>query len=63
MNTIGVPVVGGWAAIKFVADNPSRGLVYALIHLTWGLSVALIVKNGQGPLETLPHPPADLPRC
>lgn len=33
------------------------------IHLSWGLSVVFIVKNGQGPLETLPHPPADYPRC
>ena len=33
------------------------------IHMSWGLSVVFIVKNGQGALETLPHPPADLPRC
>ncbi|KAI7741818.1 hypothetical protein M8C21_003251 [Ambrosia artemisiifolia] len=64
MNTIGVPV-GGWAAIRFVADNPGVWFMHCHleIHLTWGLSVALIVKNGQGPLETLPHPPADMPRC
>ncbi|KAJ0814741.1 putative laccase [Helianthus annuus] len=64
MNTIGVPV-GGWAAIRFVADNPGVWFMHCHleIHLTWGLSVALIVKNGQGPMETLPHPPADLPRC
>ncbi|KAJ4828958.1 hypothetical protein Tsubulata_028387 [Turnera subulata] len=47
MNTIGVPV-GGWAAIRFKADNQAT---------------VLIVKNGIGHLETLPHPPADLPRC
>ncbi|XP_059634404.1 laccase-6 [Cornus florida] len=64
MNTIGVPV-GGWAAIRFVADNPGVWFMHCHleIHLTWGLSVVFIVKNGQGPLETLPHPPADLPRC
>ncbi|KAJ0435321.1 putative laccase [Helianthus annuus] len=64
MNTIGVPV-GGWAAIRFVADNPGVWFMHCHleIHLTWGLSVALIVKNGQGPMETLPHPPADLPHC
>ncbi|CAL9091218.1 unnamed protein product [Musa textilis] len=64
MNTIGVPV-GGWAAIRFVADNPGVWFMHCHfdVHLTWGLSMAFIVKNGEGPLETLPHPPADLPSC
>ncbi|KAG6501571.1 hypothetical protein ZIOFF_041452 [Zingiber officinale] len=64
MNTIAVPV-GGWAAIRFVADNPGVWFMHCHfdVHLTWGLSMAFIVKNGEGPLETLPHPPADLPRC
>ncbi|KAL0428710.1 UNVERIFIED_CONTAM: Laccase-6 [Sesamum radiatum] len=64
MNTIGVPV-GGWAAIRFTADNPGVWFMHCHleIHLSWGLSMAFIVKNGQGPLETLPHPPADYPRC
>ncbi|XP_023729092.1 laccase-6 [Lactuca sativa] len=64
MNTIGVPV-GGWAAIRFVADNPGVWFMHCHleIHLTWGLAVALVVKNGVGPMETLPHPPADMPRC
>ncbi|KAL2233772.1 UNVERIFIED_CONTAM: Laccase-6 [Sesamum indicum] len=64
MNTIGVPV-GGWAAIRFTADNPGAWFMHCHleIHLSWGLSMVFIVKNGQGPLETLPHPPADYPRC
>ncbi|KAK1425275.1 hypothetical protein QVD17_20625 [Tagetes erecta] len=64
MNTIGVPV-GGWAAIRFVADNPGVWLMHCHLetHMAWGLSVALIVKNGQGPMETLPRPPSDMPRC
>ena len=33
------------------------------VHMSWGLSVVLIVKNGQGKLEALPHPPEDQPRC
>ncbi|KAK7835088.1 laccase-6 [Quercus suber] len=37
--------------------------VPADIHQTWGLGTSFIVKNGEGVLETLPHPPADLPRC
>uniref|UniRef100_A0A6N2L0N5 Laccase n=1 Tax=Salix viminalis TaxID=40686 RepID=A0A6N2L0N5_SALVM len=64
MNTIGVPV-GGWAAIRFVADNPGVWFMHCHfdIHQSWGLGTVFIVKNGKGLLETLPHPPADLPRC
>ncbi|XP_052170838.1 laccase-6 isoform X2 [Diospyros lotus] len=64
MNTIGVPV-GGWAAIRFVADNPGVWFMHCHldIHLSWGLGVVFIVKDGKGELESLPHPPADLPRC
>ncbi|KAK4354004.1 hypothetical protein RND71_026198 [Anisodus tanguticus] len=64
MNTIGVPV-GGWAVIRFVADNPGAWFMHCHleIHLSWGLSVVFIVKSGEGPLERHPHPPADLPRC
>ncbi|GMN42878.1 hypothetical protein TIFTF001_012087 [Ficus carica] len=64
MNTIGVPV-GGWAAIRFVADNPGVWFMHCHldIHQSWGLSTAIIVKNGKGDLQTLPQPPADLPRC
>ncbi|KAF5761587.1 putative laccase [Helianthus annuus] len=64
MNTIGVPV-GGWAAIRFIADNPGVWIMHCHLelHFDWGLSVAFIVKNGQGPTETLPNPPPDMPRC
>ncbi|XVF22350.1 hypothetical protein REPUB_Repub12eG0164900 [Reevesia pubescens] len=64
MNTIGVPV-GGWAAIRFVADNPGVWFMHCHLdlHQSWGLGAVLIVENGEGELETLPHPPADLPRC
>ncbi|KAK8702416.1 hypothetical protein V6N13_020771 [Hibiscus sabdariffa] len=64
MNTIGVPA-GGWAVIRFVADNPGVWFMHCHldIHQSWGLGAMLIVENGKGELETLPHPPADLPRC
>ncbi|KAK4578061.1 hypothetical protein RGQ29_028263 [Quercus rubra] len=64
MNTIGVPA-GGWAAIRFLADNPGVWFMHCHldIHQSWGLGTSFIVKNGKGVLETLPHPPADLPRC
>ncbi|KAJ4800301.1 Laccase [Rhynchospora pubera] len=59
MNTINVPV-GGWAAIRFIADNPGVWFMHCHIevHLSWGLSMVFIVKNGDGPLESLPHPPS-----
>ncbi|KAK9910141.1 hypothetical protein M0R45_034116 [Rubus argutus] len=64
MNTIGVPV-GGWAAVRFVADNPGVWFMHCHldIHQSWGLGTVFVVKNGKGELETLPHPPADLPQC
>ncbi|XP_010544851.1 PREDICTED: laccase-6 [Tarenaya hassleriana] len=64
MNTIGVPV-GGWAAIRFVADNPGVWFLHCHIdiHQSWGLSTMFIVKNGKKELESLPQPPADLPKC
>ncbi|KAF7843995.1 laccase-6 [Senna tora] len=64
MNTIGVPV-GGWAAIRFVADNPGVWYMHCHIeiHQSWGLGMVFIVKNGKGELESLQHPPADLPQC
>ncbi|XP_057519323.1 laccase-6 [Amaranthus tricolor] len=64
MNTIGVPA-GGWVVIRFVADNPGVWFMHCHmeVHMSWGLSVVLIVKNGQGKLEALPHPPEDQPRC
>ncbi|OVA06322.1 Multicopper oxidase [Macleaya cordata] len=64
MNTIGVPV-GGWAAIRFVADNPGVWFMHCHleIHMSWGLSMAFIVKNGKGKMQTLPPPPAGMPMC
>ncbi|KAL6004483.1 hypothetical protein ACLOJK_005036 [Asimina triloba] len=64
MNTIGVPV-GGWAVIRFVADNPGVWFMHCHldIHTSWGLSMVFIVRDGTGKLEMLPHPPADMPRC
>ncbi|KAL3518168.1 hypothetical protein ACH5RR_020757 [Cinchona calisaya] len=63
-NTIDVPV-GGWAVIRFVADNPGVWLFHCHIdaHLTWGLAMSFLVENGKGELQTIEPPPADLPRC
>ncbi|VFQ71789.1 unnamed protein product [Cuscuta campestris] len=63
-NTIDVPV-GGWAVIRFFADNPGVWLMHCHIdsHLAWGLAMAFIVENGEGENQTVKPPPPDLPRC
>eukprot|EP00253_Pinus_taeda_P017784 PITA_17784 len=63
-NTIGVPK-GGWAALRFRADNPGVWFMHCHleIHTSWGLKMAWVVKDGKGPLQSLPPPPSDLPPC
>ncbi|XVF55155.1 hypothetical protein PTKIN_Ptkin06aG0013800 [Pterospermum kingtungense] len=63
-NTIGVPV-GGWAIIRFTANNPGVWLIHCHLdaHLSLGLATAFVVENGPTPETTLPPPPADLPQC
>ncbi|KAL5211033.1 hypothetical protein ABZP36_006656 [Zizania latifolia] len=63
-NTVGVPV-GGWAVVRFVADNPGVWLVHCHIdaHLTGGLAMALLVEDGESELEATMAPPLDLPIC
>uniref|UniRef100_A0A0D6R761 Laccase n=1 Tax=Araucaria cunninghamii TaxID=56994 RepID=A0A0D6R761_ARACU len=63
-NTVGVPV-NGWAAIRFRADNPGTWFLHCHFddHMTWGLKMVFIVKNGPGYWATLEPPPPDLPRC
>ncbi|XP_047317759.1 laccase-3 [Impatiens glandulifera] len=63
-NTINVPV-GGWAVIRFVADNPGVWLMHCHIdaHLTWGLAMAFLVENGDDESQSVPPPPLDLPPC
>ncbi|PIA54504.1 hypothetical protein AQUCO_00900805v1 [Aquilegia coerulea] len=63
-NTIAVPI-GGWAVIRFRADNPGVWFVHCHLetHLPWGLDMAFEIENGPTPSTTLPPPPADLPSC
>ncbi|XP_008222248.1 PREDICTED: laccase-2 [Prunus mume] len=63
-NTIGVPS-GGWAAIRFLADNPGVWLLHCHfdVHLSWGLRMAWVVQDGKLPNQKLPPPPSDLPKC
>ncbi|KAK9126217.1 hypothetical protein Scep_015063 [Stephania cephalantha] len=63
-NTIGVPT-GGWTAIRFRADNPGVWFFHCHleVHTTWGLKMAFVVDNGNGPNESVLPPPSDLPTC
>ncbi|PKI53840.1 hypothetical protein CRG98_025735 [Punica granatum] len=63
-NTIGVPV-GGWAAIRFTADNPGVWIMHCHldVHLPLGFATAFVVENGPTAATTLPPPPKDLPKC
>ncbi|KAL2250425.1 UNVERIFIED_CONTAM: Laccase-10 [Sesamum indicum] len=33
------------------------------VHTTWGLKMAFLVENGNGPNESILPPPKDLPKC
>ncbi|KAI4302415.1 hypothetical protein MLD38_038162 [Melastoma candidum] len=63
-NTIGVPTAG-WTAIRFRADNPGVWFLHCHleVHTTWGLKMAFIVEDGDGPDQSLLPPPPDLPSC
>jgi laccase len=63
-NTIGVPV-GGWAVIRFTADNPGVWIMHCHLdsHLPVGLATTFVVEDGPTPSTSLPPPPADLPHC
>ncbi|XP_042486442.1 laccase-7-like [Macadamia integrifolia] len=63
-NTVAVPA-GGWAVIRFRADNPGAWIMHCHLetHLSWGLATALIVEEGPTPFYKLPPPPSDYPQC
>ncbi|TVU25683.1 hypothetical protein EJB05_28188, partial [Eragrostis curvula] len=63
-NTIAVPP-GGWAVIRFVANNPGMWIMHCHFdaHLPIGLAMAFEVQNGPTLETTLPPPPADFPQC
>ncbi|KAG9141379.1 hypothetical protein Leryth_001830 [Lithospermum erythrorhizon] len=63
-NTIAIPI-GGWAVIRFTANNPGVWYMHCHLelHVPLGLATAFIVEDGPTPQTTLPPPPADFPRC
>uniref|UniRef100_A0A0D9XYA3 Laccase n=1 Tax=Leersia perrieri TaxID=77586 RepID=A0A0D9XYA3_9ORYZ len=63
-NTVAVPT-GGWAVIRFVADNPGMWFMHCHFdsHLDFGLGMVFEVEDGPTPDTKLPPPPSDLPQC
>ncbi|KAF3432671.1 hypothetical protein FNV43_RR23773 [Rhamnella rubrinervis] len=63
-NTIAVPV-NGWTTIRFKADNPGVWFMHCHLerHLSWGMDMAFIVKNGIAPKARILPPPPDMPPC
>lgn len=63
-NTVAVPT-GGWAVIRFIANNPGVWIMHCHLdaHLNLGLAMAFEVENGPTPETTLPPPPPDFPTC
>ncbi|KAG7607941.1 Cupredoxin [Arabidopsis suecica] len=63
-NTVGVPT-GGWAAIRFRADNPGVWFMHCHleVHTMWGLKMAFVVENGETPELSVLPPPKDYPSC
>ncbi|OAY57855.1 laccase-2 [Manihot esculenta] len=64
LNTAAVPS-GGWLAIRFFADNPGVWLMHCHfdVHLSWGMTMAWIVLDGELPNQKMLPPPFDLPNC
>ncbi|CAN6170479.1 unnamed protein product [Urochloa humidicola] len=63
-NTVAVPA-GGWAVIRFTADNPGVWIMHCHLdaHLPFGLAMAFEVDDGPTPNAVLPPPPPDYPQC
>ncbi|PWA86297.1 laccase [Artemisia annua] len=63
-NIVGAPT-GGWAAIRFRADNPGVWFFHCHLelHTGWGLKTAFVVEDGSGKDLAVCPPPKDLPSC
>ncbi|KAL3846098.1 hypothetical protein ACJIZ3_003501 [Penstemon smallii] len=64
METIAVPV-NGWTSIRFQANNPGVWFMHCHFerHVSWGMGMVFIVRNGRGPTTRMLPPPPDMPRC
>ncbi|KAK6938214.1 Multicopper oxidase, C-terminal [Dillenia turbinata] len=63
-NTIMIPK-NGWTAIRFKASNPGVWFMHCHFerHLTWGMEMVFIVKDGKGRNARMRSPPSDMPPC
>nr|UDM55696.1 laccase-15 [Stevia rebaudiana] len=63
-QTIAVPK-NGWTAIRFKADNPGVWLMHCHLerHISWGMEMTFITKNGRRRGESILPPPRDMPPC
>nr|GEU39692.1 putative laccase [Tanacetum cinerariifolium] len=64
MQTIAVPQ-NGWTAIRFKADNPGVWFMHCHLerHVSWGMGMAFIVRNGKTKNARVLPPPPDMPPC
>lgn len=64
METIAVPK-NGWTAIRFKANNPGVWFMHCHFerHVSWGMGMTFIVKNGKGRDAKVLPPPPDMPKC
>ncbi|XP_047975266.1 laccase-14-like [Salvia hispanica] len=64
MQNIAVPR-GGWTAIRFKTNNPGVWFMHCHFerHMSWGMKVVFIVKDGERADEKMLPPPADMPSC
>ncbi|XP_076925439.1 laccase-14-like [Bidens hawaiensis] len=63
-QTIAVPQ-NGWTAIRFRANNPGVWFMHCHFerHVSWGMEMVFIVRNGKGLDERILPPPSDMPKC
>ncbi|XP_068304464.1 laccase-15-like [Pyrus communis] len=63
-NTIAVPV-NGWTTIRFKADNPGVWFMHCHLdrHMSWGMDMTFIVKNGKDLQAQILPPPQGMPPC
>ncbi|KAG6422968.1 hypothetical protein SASPL_113351 [Salvia splendens] len=64
MENIAVPM-NGWTAIRFKANNPGVWYMHCHFerHVSWGMAMVFVVKDGERPNEKMLPPPPDMPRC
>nr|GEU40307.1 putative laccase [Tanacetum cinerariifolium] len=64
MQTIAVPQ-NGWTAIRFKADNPGVWFMHCHLerHVSWGMGMVFIVRNGKTRNARVLPPPPDMPPC